>query len=129
MYVPLVVNFIFWITWYESQSAAHPEEAYESAWAMQHAAFMIESYEKGLTSEEQVQFRNFCDLSIKTREENSNSSAAPDPIDIASCVGINLADLNKLSPLGPHVWIAFLSIYAEVHENNQCILYTHKIIC
>ncbi len=84
---------------------------------MQHATFVTESYEKGLTSEEQVQFRNFCELSIKAREAN-NTATLPDPIDLAKSVGINLADLNKLSPLGPHVWIAFLSIYAEVKYNN-----------
>ena len=79
---------------------------------MQHVALEIDQYTASLLPEEQIQFHRFCELAYKTRIDKG--ATAPDPIDLAGKVGINLSSLNKISNLGPHVWIAFLSIFSEV---------------
>jgi len=81
---------------------------------MQHETLEIDQFTESLSHDEQIQFKQFCDLAGKARI--GFRSNAPDPFELAREVGINLSSLNKLSSLGPHVWVAFLSIYSEVRH-------------
>jgi hypothetical protein len=85
---------------------------FKTIYYMQHALLDIGHLTESLLQDEQVQFKCFCDLAYKARK--IREATAPDPFELASQVGINLSSLNKISSLGPHVWVAFLSIYAEV---------------